>query len=390
MRKRAFLLSAGLLAVAGGAALLRPWTQFGRDGVGPVITVQARQGDIEDAVLASGTLEPARLVSVGAQVSGRLVALNVALGERVEAGQLVGEIDSVPQENAVRKAQATLASLQAQRARARAMLRQAQLAHRRQADILSGHAGTQQDYEVAEAAHEGLKADLANLEAQIEGASVDVAVARTNLGYTRITAPIDGTVVAIVTRQGQTVISAQAAPTIVKLADLATMSVKAKVSEADVGRLKPGTPVVLTPLAQPDRRYETSLRTIDPAPDQILAEASAANQASSAGQGANEAIYFNARFEIDNPDGLLRPLMTAQVSFVLARVRGAILVPTAAVRRSGDGRGQVTVLDGEGRPQDRPVRTGLAVGTDIQIVDGVRAGEAVVLAGPGDVPGAGR
>lgn len=373
-----------LLIGAGSAAVVWKEAFVRSEGDKSFITLPARRGDLEVTVLAGGVIEPVKLVSVGAQVSGRLLALNVGLGDHVEAGQLIGEIDSIPQVNAVRKAQASLASLRAQRDRAQATLKQAQLAHRRQAEILAGRAGTRQDYEIAEAAYEGALADLANLDAVIEGATVDVGIAQADLGYTRITAPIAGTVVAVVTKQGQTVISAQAAPTIVKLADLATMSVKAKVSEADVGRLTPGMPVVLTSLAQPERRYQAHLRTIDPAPDQILADTSGPGQSPAGAQSA-DAVYFNARFEIDNADGVLRPLMSAQVTFVLARASQAILIPTAALRPSGKGQGRVTVLDREGRPQERAVRTGLSSSTEIQILEGVEAGEAVVVAGPQDV-----
>ncbi|GJE81917.1 efflux RND transporter periplasmic adaptor subunit [Methylorubrum thiocyanatum] len=381
MRIRPILISTGLLAVAAVGGLWgNPLSR--QEGAGSFVTLPARRGDLEVTVPASGVIEPVKLVSVGAQVSGRLLALNVGLGDQLKAGQLIGEIDSIPQANAVRKAKASLTSLKAQREGMRATLKQAELAYRRQADILSGRAGTRQDYEMAEAAYEGARASLANLDAMIEGASVDVGIAEANLVYTRIIAPIDGTVVAIITKQGQTVISAQSAPTIVKLADLNIMSVKAKVSEADVGRLKPGTPVVLTSFAQPERRYEARLRTIDPAPDQILTDTTGPGQTSSGGQGSEAAIYFNARFEIDNSDGLLRPLMSAQVIFVLDRVTQAVLIPRAALRQSSRDNGYVTVLDREGRPQEKAVRTGLSNSTDIQIVEGVEAGEAVVIAGP--------
>ncbi|WP_019905969.1 efflux RND transporter periplasmic adaptor subunit [Methylobacterium sp. 77] len=386
-RAKLFLALTGAAGLAVAVIAVRAGAPGFSEQAPRFITLPVRLGDIEDTVLANGTIEPTQLVSVGAQVSGRLVALHAGLGDRVKAGQLIAEIDSMPQENAVQKAQAILASLEAQRDRARANLKQTELAHKRQSDILSGRAGTRQDYETAEASHAIARADLANFEAQIDGAGVEVRIARTNLAYTRITAPIDGTVVAVITRQGQTVISAQTAPTIVKLADLTIMSVKARVSEADIGRLQAGTPVVLTSAAQPGRRYEARLRSIDPAPDQILAETSAASQGAGASQSTETPIYFNARFEIANPDGLLRPLMTAQISFVLARATQAALVPAAALRRTGEGRGLLTLLGRDGRTEERAVRTGITNGMDIEIVEGAAPGEAVVVAGPQDIAG---
>jgi macrolide-specific efflux system membrane fusion protein len=288
--------------------------------------------------------------------------------------------------NTVQRNEAALSALRAQRDRVKAVLRQTEFAFRRQGDIIAGRAGTRQDYEAAEAAYASARADLAALDAQIEGATVNVRNARTELAYTRITAPIDGTVVAIVTKQGQTVISSQSAPTIVRLADLATMSVKAKVSEADIGRLRPGMPVHFSTLSQPNRRYETTLRTIDPAPDQIAIEANAPYQAagSSTSGTENPAIYFNARFEIANEDGALKPLMTALVGFVLEEVKDAILVPAAALQRIGNKQARLNILDRDGRPEERRVRTGLANGAEVQILDGVAPGESVIVADAAD------
>ena len=346
------------------------------------VTAQASRGDITTLIAASGTIEPIRLVSVGAQVSGRVVDLHVELGQRVTEGQPIAEIDSIPQMNTVQRNQAALNALQAQRERARVVLRQTEAAYRRQGDIVAGKAGTRQEYEAAEAAYGIAQADIAALDAQIEGATVNVRNARTELAYTQITAPIEGTVVAIVTKQGQTVISSQIAPTIVRLADLGTMSVKAKVSEADIGHLRPGMPVLLSTLAQPDRRYETTLKTIDPAPDQIAIEANASMQAGggNASSTENPAVYFNARFEIANEDGALKPLMTALVSFILEEAKEAVLVPAAAVERTGAGQGRLRILGRDGKSEERRVRTGLSNGVQIQLLDGVTPGEAVIIA----------
>jgi macrolide-specific efflux system membrane fusion protein len=349
------------------------------------VTAPAIRGNITTLIAASGTIEPIRLVSVGAQVSGRVVGLHVELGQQVTEGQPIAEIDSIPQLNTVQRNQAALNALQAQRERAKVVLRQTESAFRRQGDIVAGKAGTRQEYEAAEAAYGIAQADIAALDAQIEGATVNVRNARTELAYTQITAPIEGTVVAIVTKLGQTVISSQIAPTIIRLADLGTMSVKAKVSEADIGRLRPGMPVLFSTLAQPDRRYETTLKTIDPAPDQIAIEANASTQAGGNASGIeNPAVYFNARFEIANGDGALKPLMTALVSFILAEAKDAVLVPTAGLQRTGADQGRVRILGQDGRTEERSVRTGLADGAQIQVLDGVVPGEAVIIADPRD------
>lgn len=378
-----FLLTIIIFFVIGALAIL-----YIRDAPdkGSFITVPARRGRIASTIFASGSIEPVNLISVGAQVSGRVVALHVELGQEVTEGQRIAEIDSVPQMNTVRRNEAALSALQAQRNRVKAVLKQTEFAFHRQGDIIAGKAGTRQEYEAAEAAYASAQADLAALDAQIEGATVNVRSARTDLAYTQITAPMNGTVVAIVTKQGQTVISSQIAPTIVRLADLGTMSVKAKISEADIDRLRPGMPVYFNTLAQPDRRYETTLKSIDPAPDQIAVEQTGMNQAAAGNtSGAeNPAIYFNARFEIANEDGALKPLMTAMVGFVLKEAKDAVLVPAAALQRTSSGQARLRILDAEGRPQERSVRTGLANGVEAQVLDGVSPGEAVIVADAAD------
>lgn len=380
---KAFVFTVAVLVILAGAYVA--FRSLGAEQ-GSFVTAPAYRGDITTIIAASGSIEPIRLVSVGAQVSGRVVGLHVQLGQQVTEGQRIAEIDSMPQMNAVQRNQAALNALQAQRERAKVVLKQTESAFRRQGDIVAGKAGTRQDYEAAEAAYGIAQTDIAALDAQIEGATVNVRNARTELTYTQITAPIGGTVVAIVTKQGQTVISSQIAPTIVRLADLGTMSVKARVSEADIGRLKPGMSVLLSTLAQPNRRYETTLKTIDPAPDQIAIEANASTQAGGANASSTEnpAVYFNARFEIANADGALKPLMTALVSFILEEAKDAVLVPAAAVERTGPRQGRLRILGQDGRSEERSVRTGLSNGAQLQVLEGVAPGEVVIIADPRD------
>ncbi|SQA96399.1 Macrolide-specific efflux protein macA precursor [Cedecea neteri] len=149
-----------------------------------------------------------------------------------------------------------------------------------------------------------------------------------NLEFTRIVAPMAGEVTQITTLQGQTVIAAQQAPNILTLADLSTMLVKAQVSEADVIHLKPGQKAWFTVLGDPMTRYEGVLKDILPTPDKV-----------------NEAIFYNARFEVPNPNGILRLDMTAQVHIQLGGVKDVLTIPLAALGEPiGDNRYNITVL----------------------------------------------
>ena len=290
------------------------------------VTAPVTVADIEDTVIATGELEASNLVSVGAQVSGRVVALKVAVGDVVAAGQLIAEIDSLPQQNTLRNAEAALQTTQAQRAARVAALRQAELAFRRQQDMLAGEATSRAEYEAAEATLATTRADIAALDAQLAQGKIQVDTARLNLGYTKITAPIDGTIVAVVTKEGQTVNANQSAPTIVKLARLDTLTVKAQISEADVPKVKAGQKVWFTILGEPDRRYHADLRAVEPAPESIASESSGSTSTSS-----STAIYYNGLFDVPNPEGRLRIAMTAQVNIVLAEAKDALTVPSSAL-----------------------------------------------------------
>lgn len=150
--------------------------------------------DIEHAVMASGTLEAAQLVSVGVEVSGQIKSLKVQSGDRVKTGDLIAEIDSTTQENDVRNAEAALRTAQAQRAAEAAGLREAELAFGRQRALVDRQLVARADFDAARAALDASRARIAQFDAQVEQASTTLDNARALLGYTHIVAPMDGTV----------------------------------------------------------------------------------------------------------------------------------------------------------------------------------------------------
>ncbi|MDZ4372877.1 MAG: efflux RND transporter periplasmic adaptor subunit [Phenylobacterium sp.] len=337
-------------------------------------TAPARMGDLEQTVLASGVLEPLELVSVGAQVSGRIEELAVDVGDVVQAGQLIAQIDNMTQQNDLRDRQAALVNVRAQRASRVAALTQANLEFTRQRQMLEADATPRAEYEAAQATLAATKAEIAGIDAQIQQAQASVDSAQVNLGYTRITAPISGTVVAVVADEGQTVNANQSAPTIVMIAKLNVMTVRAEISEADVVRVKPGQPVYFTVLGDAERRYHATLRMVEPAP------ASIANTTSTTSGTTAEAVYYNGLFDVPNVDGTLRPSMTAQVNIVLARARNALTIPATALgRRARDGSYTVQVVDEDGEATPRKIKVGINTGVDVQVLSGLKAGEQVVI-----------
>jgi len=346
------------------------------------LTAPVALGDVRETVLATGTLQAFKQVSVGAQVSGQVKSLKVALGDTVKEGDLIAEIDSQPQQNALRTAEAALEYVKAQRQAKQATLAQAESAFKRQAEMLRAKATSRQDYESAQATLAQTRADIAALNAQIVQATVDLDNARVDLGYTSITAPMDGVVVAVVTKEGQTVNAAQEAPTIIKLAQLDVMTVEAKISEADVVHVHAGQPVSFTIFGEPDNQYETTLRSIEPAPDSIV------DSDTTTTSSEDEAIYYNALLDVPNPDHKLRVSMTAEVVIVLGEAKNVLTIPESALGdKDAQGRYNVRVLGETGPPQARLVRIGISDTVNAQVLDGLTEGERVIL-GEADVAAA--
>lgn len=342
-----------------------------------LLTAEVGRGPIERTVIATGTVEAKRLVSVGAQVSGQVQALKVVLGDRVRAGQVIAEIDSTTQRNALRNAEAARANVRAQRSAQRATLAQAEAAYRRQQAMMRSEATSRADLDAARASYEAARAQLEALDAQIAQAATSLDTARANLGYTRVIAPGDGVVVAVAVEEGQTVNAVQSSPTIVKIAALDVVTVEAEISEADVIHVAPGQSAYFTILADPDRRFPGRLRAIAPAPESLAEDT---GRGDSGGGGDAEAVYYNGLFDVPNTDGTLRIGMTARVHIVLERIENALRVPLAALgERGADGRYVVRALGADGAPTVRRVRIGVRNQIDAQVLDGLRAGERVVV-----------
>lgn len=339
------------------------------------ITADVSRMDLEESVLASGTLKAFKTVAVGAQVNGQLKTLRVALGDTVEKGQLLAEIDPVLPQNTLRDAEAQVENLQAQKRSKEALLKQYDLALQRQSLMTAREAGSRADLESAQAQLESTRHDIAALNAQIKKAIIAVDTAKANLGYTRIHAPIGGTVISIDTEEGQTVVSNQAATTILTLADLDTMTVKAKISEADVTRVKPGLPTYFTLLGDSDTRYYGKLRAIEPG-----------SVSSGSSSSSSSAIYYYGLFEVPNRDNRLKVSMTTQVAVVLNRVKQALCIPISALGdKQKDGKATVKVLAGE-QAETRTIRTGIANNVQVQVLEGLREGERVIIGDSSTLP----
>ncbi|MFC3703537.1 efflux RND transporter periplasmic adaptor subunit [Devosia honganensis] len=362
-----------VLMVLGGAAAAGWWYFFGASQASTVPdTVAVSRGDIETTVLASGVLEASSLVSVGAEVSGTVKAVHVALGDAVSRGDVIAEIDSLNQENAVKSAEAALAGIEAQRRNQEAVLAKAEASLSRQQRLSASSLVSQTDLETAQAAVEQARAQIDQLDAQIAQARLTVDTAQLDLARTRIVAPGDGTVVALLVDEGQTVNANSATPTIAKIANLDTMVIKAEISEADVVKVRPGQRVYFTILGEPDNKIEATLREVEPAPTSIAEDTAS----------SGNAVYYNGLFDVPNPEHRLRIAMTASVTIVLDEARDVLTLPAGLVSRRGPDGGVMVMIYDPASQESRPARVEVGLNNNItaQIVSGLAEGDQVVNA----------
>ncbi len=337
-------------------------------------TEPVRVGDIEDVVLTNGVLYPYKMVNVGAQVSGKLETIAVTVGDTLKAGDLIAQIDNLSQENALKEAQASLTNINAQYRAKTAQIYQSKLAFERQKTMLQKNVTSQSTYDAAEAELLVYKAELDQLVAEKEKALISVDDAQLDLGYTTIESPIDGTVVYVSVEEGQTVNTNQSTPSIIEVAQLDVMTIKAQVSEADIIHIAKGQPVYFSILGAPQHNFYGELKSIEPGPTLLTGDDNELNI------GDNDAIYYNALFDVDNSDGLLRFGMTAQVSIVLDSAKEALLVPSQILTRKlkGENRYRIPVLV-RGALEMRNVEIGIDNKVYAQVLSGLEQGDQVII-----------
>lgn len=275
---------------------------------------QVQLGSIEKIVTAQGKLEPKEYVDVGAQVSGLVKKLHVELGDIVKQKDLIAEIEPDVYASQVKGSEARLKTLQAQKAEQLSLVKQANQKLTRNQNLIKERAVSIEILEDAETTLEVANAQLLSLKAQIEEAQSTLDGNRANLSYTKIYAPMDGTVVSQSVKEGQTINANQTAPVIVQIANLDIMTVKAQVAEADIKKLKVGMPMYFMTLGSMDRRWWGRIRQILPSPETV-----------------NDVVLYNVLVDIENKDQQLMTGMTTQMFFIVAKKENIPIIPASAL-----------------------------------------------------------
>lgn len=339
------------------------------------VTVQGQYRDISSQVYATGVLAGQVEVDIGAQVSGQIKKIYVKRGDVVKAGDLLCEIDPEIQENNLKTAIAQEKLITAQIAAKKAQLEYLKNENLRQQKLLKSKATSTYEAESAKSAYLVAKYELEALNAQLEQAHLSVSDAKTNLSYTQITAPMDGTIYAIPVEEGQTVNANQTTPTLLKMAKLDVMTVEAEISEADVVKVKEGMECSFTILGLRNKQFVTTLKSIDPAPSS--AEDTTTSTSSSSDSNA---IYYNALLDIDNKDNLLRIDMTANVTITTAKKEHAFVIPVTTLRNDDYGtHASVYVLNKDNTVTEKEIEIGIRDSLYVEVVSGLNENDLIVL-----------
>ncbi len=379
--RRALLVVLCLIPVVAYAAwqILPP----GRDRFA---TVQVSRGDIESSVTALGTLQPRRYVDVGAQASGQIQKIHVEVGDVVKEGQLLVEIDPSTQKAKLDAGRFSIENLKAQLQEQRAQHELARQKYQRQQHLAAGGATREEDVQTARAELKATQARIDMFQAQIRQAEASLRSDQAELGYTRIYAPMAGTVVALDAREGQTLNAQQQTPLILRIAKLSPMTVWAEVSEADIGHVKPGMSAYFTTLSGGQRRWSSTVRQILPVPPKPLDQTSqgGGSPASTSKSGSARVVLYTVLLDVDNADNALMAEMTTQVFFVADQAKDVLTAPVAALQGSTTANLQTAqVVAANGDIQQREVRTGISDRLKVQIVEGLNEGDHLLI-GPAD------
>lgn len=335
------------------------------------ITEPAKRTTIDKNVLATGSVRASQRTEVGAQVSGKIISLNVKLGQAVKKGDLIAEIDASNQSNSLSTAEASLASYQAKLKSAQVALEVAQSNYARLSKLYKSDSASLSDLETAKNTLASAKATVDEVKSQIQTAQISVNDAKTNLNYTQIISPMDGIIVSVPVSVGQTVNSNQTSPTIVQVADLSKMLIKLEISEGDIAQVQEGQEICFTTLAEPNRTYQSKIDTVDPA----LTTLTDNNYTEESGN--TEAIYYYANALVDNADNRLRIGMTVQGQVNIAKRENVLVVPTSTLKKKGN-KTTIQVLNNN-QVEEKEIQTGLSDSQYTEVISGINEGEQVVV-----------
>lgn len=352
---------------------------FKQEEASKALTTRLEKGSIRGTVTAAGEVYARDLVDVGAQVSGQIKKLYVKVGDKVQKGDMIAQIDSVTQENEIAQQKAQLLIHEANLASAKIVAANAKTQYNRELQLYKRNAASKEAVENAKNSAALKEAEQKQIEAQIEQTKLQLSTAETNFGYTKITAPISGTIVSMPVEEGKTVNSNQTTPTIVKIADLSKMEIKMQIAEGDISKVKVGMDVEYSILSDLDNIKKAKIYKIDPGLTTLSdGTYDKTSSGSSSSSSSDSAIYFYAKMLVDNENDFLKIGMTTENNIIVSEANNTSYLPTSVIKRDAKG-DYVTVLNGK-EPEQRYVKTGVSDDLNTEILSGLDEKDEVLIA----------
>ena len=328
---------------------------------------------ITDVVEAAGTINPVNIVSVGSTVSGLMKEIYVDFNTEVKKGQLLAQIDPANFQASVDQNQAQITNAQANLARLNAELTMAEKTYNRYKNLYSKNFIARSELDQAESDYLAKKASIGAQRASIAQAQANYKTALTNLGYTKIIAPVDGTIISRDINVGQPVAASFQAPELFKIAqDLTKMQIEVNVSEADIGRVKEGQEAEFNLDGYPDTTFKGIVT-------QVRLDSTT----------TSNVVTYTVIVSVDNEDLTLKPGMTANVSIITKRSTDVMCAPNIALKYTPQINGQkyqnrgIWVLK-SGKPKRIDIEVGASDETNIEIIStDLKLGDNVIISSTG-------
>lgn len=279
-------------------------------------TAEVEKGNIVKTVLSTGTVNPVTLVKVGSQISGKIKDIYVDYNSPVKKNQVIALIDPSLYEAEEKKAEADYESAKASLKKAGAELCYARKKLNRYAVLLKDELVSKDDFDITEKEYKLCLAGFLSAKADVLRAEASLKRAKTNLSYTIIKSPVNGIVISRDVDIGQTVAASFQTPTLFTIAqDLKKMQVTADTDEADIGCIKVGQKATFSVDAYPSLVFQGIVTQIRNAPKIV-----------------QNVVTYDVVIDVNNPELLLKPGMTASVSIVVARKKNILKIPNASLR----------------------------------------------------------
>ncbi|EAH7847101.1 efflux RND transporter periplasmic adaptor subunit [Campylobacter jejuni] len=379
MKKKIVLII--LIAILGSVGAY--FIFFNNDEKISYLTQKIQKKDISQTIEAVGKVYAKDQVDVGAQVSGQIIKLYVDVGTHVKQGDLIAQIDKDKQQNDLDITKAQLESAKANLESKKVALEIANKQYQREQKLYAAKASSLENLETQKNNYYTLKANVAELNAQVVQLEITLKNAQKDLGYTTITAPMDGVVINVAVDEGQTVNANQNTPTIVRIANLDEMEVRMEIAEADVSKIKVGTELDFSLLNDPQKTYHAKIASIDPADTEVSdSSTSSTSSSSSSSSSSSNAIYYYAKFYVANKDDFLRIGMSIQNEIVVASAKAVLAVPTYAIKSDPKGY-YVEILENQ-KAVKKYVKLGIKDSINTQILEGVNEDEELIVSSSAD------